>query len=66
MKKQLSLKKTVLYILFVAAFFAVFSVFTLAAKTSAPEVTGIKITGKTSTAVSLEWTVKGKASGYRI
>ena len=66
MKKQLSLKKTVLYILFVAALCALFSVFTLAAKPSVPEVTGIKITGKTSTAVSLEWTVKGKASGYRI
>lgn len=66
MKKTYSIKKTVIYVSLIAALCALFSAFTFAAGVSAPKVNGIKITAKTTTSVTLEWTVKGKASGYRI
>lgn len=66
MKKHSSFRKTILFFLLVTALCALFSVFTLAAKVTAPKITSIKIKSKTATTVTLEWTANAKATGYRI
>ncbi len=66
MKKSAAIKRTVLWFAMVAAMFAVLSVFCFAAKVTAPQITSITVSEKTSTSVTLKWTVDSKASGYRV
>ncbi len=66
MKHRVSFKKTVFYIAVVAALSAVLSAFCFAANVSAPQISQLVVKNKTSSTVTLEWKVSGKASGYRV
>ncbi len=66
MKKRVTIKRTVFYLAAVAALSAVLSVFCFAAKITAPKITGITVSKRTPTSVTLQWTVDSKASGYRV
>ena len=66
MKKRITIKKSFFYFVTVAVLSLFLSVFCFAANTSRPGISKISVTGRTSTAVTLEWTVSGKAAGYMV
>lgn len=66
MKNKVSIKKTVFYFAVVAALSLLLSGFCFAANVTKPAVSKISVTQKTTTSVTLKWTVDGKASGYKL
>ncbi len=66
MTKKKALKKTLLYFFSVFALTFTLCTFCFAAKTTAPKITKISVSKKTSTSITLTWTVEGKAAGYRV